>query len=222
MLKLCGFPASNYHNKVKLALYEKGVAFEEEILYPSRDPALFAASPMGKVPFLRTERGPIAESQVILDYLEDAYPAHPLYPADPYERARVREMISILELHLELVVRRVYGEAFFGGKAPDAVKAEVEKLLVKGLTALASRSDFSAYAAGEAFTAADCAAAMHLPGLAFATKVVFGRDMLAELVPAAKAYTKRIGERPTVARVNDERKAGLAEFNAYVASKSKG
>jgi glutathione S-transferase len=222
MLKLCGFPASNYHNKVKLALLEKNLAFEEEIVYPSKDPALYAASPMGKVPFLRTDRGAIAESQVILDYLEDAYPAHPLYPADPYERARVREIITILELHLELVVRRVYGEAFFGGKAPDPVKTEVEKLLVKGLTALASRSDFSAFAAGEAFTAADCAASMHLPGLAFATKVVFGRDMLAELLPAAKAYTKRIGERPTVARVNEERKAGLAGFNDYIAAKSKG
>lgn len=221
MLKLCGFPASNYHNKVKLALYEKNVPFEEEIVYPSKDPALLAASPLGKVPFLRTDRGPIAESQVILDYLEDAYPAHPLYPADPYERARVRELITILELHLELVVRRIYGEAFFGGKATDAVKTEVEKLLVKGLTALGRRSDFSAFAAGDTFTAADCAAAMHLPGLAFATKAVLGRDMLAELHPAAKAYTKRIAERPAVARVNEERKAGLAEFNAYVAAKSK-
>ena len=221
MLKLCGFPASNYHNKVKLALYEKGVVFEEEIVYPSKDPALLAASPMGKVPFLRTDRGPIAESQVILDYLEDAYPAHPLYPADPFDRARVREIISILELHLELVVRRIYGEAFFGGKAADAVKTEVEKLLVKGLAALAARSDFSAFAAGPTFTAADCAAAMHLPGLAFATKAVFGRDMLAELLPAAKTYSKRILERPSVARVNEERKAGLAEFNAYIAAKSK-
>ena len=31
MLKLCGFAASNYHNKVKFALLEKGIPFEEEI-----------------------------------------------------------------------------------------------------------------------------------------------------------------------------------------------
>ena len=32
-LKLCGFAGSNYHNKVKLALLEKDVAFEEELVW---------------------------------------------------------------------------------------------------------------------------------------------------------------------------------------------
>jgi len=222
MLQLCGFPASNYHNKVKLALIEKDIAFEEVIVFPSRDPALLAESPMGKLPFLRTERGAVAESQVILDYLEDAYPEQPLYPADAFERARVRELITILELHLELVVRRLYGEAFFGGKASDNTKAEVEKLLVKGLAALARRTGFAAFAAGDTFGAADCVAAMHLPVLAMATKITLGRDLLAEQFPAAKAYTKRIAERPSVQRVNDDRKAGAEAFNAYVASKRAG
>lgn len=219
MLQLCGFPASNYHNKVKVALIEKAIPFEEVIVFPSRDDALRIESPMGKLPFLRTDRGPLAESQVILDYLEDAYPAHPLYPANPFERARVRELITILELHLELVVRRLYGEAFFGGNASDSTKAEVEKLLVKGLAALARRTDFAAFAAGDTFGAADCVASNHLPMLAMATKITLGRDLLAEQFPAAKAYTKRIADRPSVKRVNDERKAGVEAFNAYVASK---
>jgi len=221
MLQLCGFPASNYHNKVKVALIEKGVPFEEVIAYPSKDDALLRDSPMGKLPFLRTDRGAVAESQVILDYLEDAYPTVPLYPADPFERARVRELITILELHLELVVRRLYGEAFFGGKASDSTRAEVEKLLVKGLAALARRTDFGAFAAGDAFGAADCVASMHLPVLATVTKISLGRDLLAEQFPAAKAYTKRIADRPSVKQVNDDRKAGVEAFNAYIASKAK-
>lgn len=49
MLTLCGFPASNYYNKVKLALLEQGVAFEGEAVYPSRAEALLALSPLGKV-----------------------------------------------------------------------------------------------------------------------------------------------------------------------------
>ena len=44
MIKLCGFRVSNYHNKVRLALLEKGIAFEEDencrpfrkITWPSR------------------------------------------------------------------------------------------------------------------------------------------------------------------------------------------
>ena len=48
MLKLCGFAGSNYHNKVKLALLEKGIPFEEElVLVGETDPE---ASPLGKVP----------------------------------------------------------------------------------------------------------------------------------------------------------------------------
>ena len=48
MLQLCGFSASNYYNKVKLALLEKGVAFDEELAWLGETDA--AASPLGKVP----------------------------------------------------------------------------------------------------------------------------------------------------------------------------
>ena len=103
-ITLCGFAVSNYYNKVKLALLEKGVDFQEELNWATKDEATLAASPLGKVPFVRTEHGPISESQVIMEYIEDRYPAHPLMPADPYQRAKVRELVQYLELHLELEV----------------------------------------------------------------------------------------------------------------------
>ena len=58
-ITLCGFPLSNYHNKVKLALLEKGVPFEERIVKTGQgvDAAMLAASPLGKVPYLLTPRG---------------------------------------------------------------------------------------------------------------------------------------------------------------------
>jgi glutathione S-transferase len=40
MLTLCGFAASNYYNKVKLALLEKGVTFEEQREWASKDDSL--------------------------------------------------------------------------------------------------------------------------------------------------------------------------------------
>ena len=75
MLKLCGFAASNYYNKVKLALLEKGVPFEEVIAWMGETDA--AASPLGKVPYVLTDEGPISESTVILEYLEQRYPQAP-------------------------------------------------------------------------------------------------------------------------------------------------
>ena len=70
MLKLCGFAASNYYNKVKLVLLEKRIPFEEELVWASQDEAFLVRSPMGKVPFMETPDGVLAESMVILEYLE--------------------------------------------------------------------------------------------------------------------------------------------------------
>ena len=87
MLKLCGFAASNYYNKVKLALLEKGIPFEEELAWVGQtDPA---ASPLGKVPYLKTDEGNLSESTVLLEYIEAKYPQHPLLPADPFAAAKV-------------------------------------------------------------------------------------------------------------------------------------
>lgn len=214
MIRLCGFPASNYHNKIKLVLLEKGVAFQEEVVYPSQEDAMLAQSPMGKVPFLRLADGSLAESQAIAEYLEDVYPEPPLYPRDAFRRAKVRELIEVLELHLELPARRLYGEAFFGGKASDETKREVEKLLAKGMRALARLARFGPYLAGSDYTHADCAAIVHLPTVVGVTKAIFGSDPLATLVPDAPAYLKAMFARPASKTMNEARKAGMETFLA--------
>ena len=130
MLRLCGFHISNYFNKARIALLEKGVAHEIDAgRRPSQDEGFLALSPMGKVPFLELDGGvTISESQVICEYLEDAYPQKPLYPRDPLARAKVRELVTVLDLHVELVARRLYREAFFGGKVSDDAKQAAEKV----------------------------------------------------------------------------------------------
>jgi len=131
MLTLCGFAASNYYNKVKLALLEKGVPFQEELAWVGETDR--SASPLGKVPYVRTEHGPISESTVILEYVEAAYPEVPLLPAEPYAAAKVRELARYIELHLELVARNLYPEAFFGGKVSDGAKEKTLQQLEKRL-----------------------------------------------------------------------------------------
>ena len=93
MLTLCGFPVSNYYNKVKLALLEKNLLFvEENVKTGLTDEAVLSASPLAKIPFIRTPQGNLCESEAILEYLEAAYPNPPLLPADPFAAAKVREM----------------------------------------------------------------------------------------------------------------------------------
>jgi glutathione S-transferase len=210
MLRLCGFHISNYHNKVRIALLEKGIEHVDDSgCKPSQDQAFLARSPMGKVPFLEIDERRISESQVICEYLEDAYPQKPLLPKDPWERAKVRELITFMELHLELVARRLYPFVFFGKEASPETKASVEKGLEKGIRAFRGLAKFNPYIAGKELTMADCAAFVHLPLISLATKLAYGRDFLADM-PEVKAYIKTLGERPAFKRVNDDRKAAQA------------
>lgn len=205
MLKLCGFHVSNYHNKVRIALLEKGIPFEEDAtVHPSQKDEYLALSPMGKVPYLQLDGVRLCESEVMLEYLEDAYPQKPLLPKDPLARAKVRELVTVMELHMELVARRLYG-ALFGQTLSEGTKQSVEKDLPKGIRAFKSLAKFDPYLAGGELTLADCAAAVHLPLISLATKFAYGRDALDE-IPRAKAYLKLLGERPAFAKVNADRR----------------
>jgi len=211
MITLCGFPLSNYYNKVKLALLEKGVDFtEERVMTGSKDEAVLSASPLGKVPFVRTPQGALCESQVIVDWLEAAYPQPALVPADPFAAAKVRELCTFIELHLELVARDLYSQAFFGGAVSETTQARVRKLLDKGIPAFKRLARFSPYVAGDTFTLADCSAWVSLPLVGMATKSVLGEDLLAAHGVDWKGYVRLIGERPSAQKVAADRKADPA------------
>jgi glutathione S-transferase len=213
-ITLCGFAVSNYYNKVKLSLLEKGVPFAEALVFTSQKEEMLTESPMGKVPFLRTSKGVLSESQVLTEFIEDTWPEPPLYPRDAFERAKCRELIEHLELHIELPARRLYAEAFFGGTVSEETKKEVASLLEKGLKSLARLARFAPFIGGDSFTHADCAAWVHLPLVSQATRKIYGRDFLDEFLPQAKAYIKLVGERPHAQKVNEDRKAGMEAFMA--------
>ena len=208
MITLCGMPISNYYNKVKLALLEKNIPFNEElVMTKSQDPGVLAASPLGKIPFIRTPQGGLCESQAILEYLEAAHPSPALMPADPYQAAKVRELITYVDLHLELVARDLYNQAFFGGTVSESSKERVKRALTKNIAAFKSLVKFAPFVAGDTFTQADCAAYVSLPLVGMATKAVYGEDMLIAAGVDYKSYAKMIGERPSAQRVMADRKA---------------
>ena len=213
-ITLCGFAVSNYYNKVKLALLEKGMAFDEElVMTKSQDPAVLAASPLGKIPFIRTPQGGLCESQAILEYIEAVQPLPALLPADPFAAGKVRELCTFIDLHLELVVRDLYGQAFFGGTVSEGSQVRVKKQLEKNIPAFMKLAKFSPMVAGgNQFTMADCAAWVNLPLVGMATKVVFGEDMLIAMGCDYKAYVKMIGERPTAQKVAADRKLASAKM----------
>ena len=215
MITLYGFSVSNYFNIVKQVLLEKQIAFTEERVLPrSKDEAVLSLSPLGKIPFIRIPQGGLCESSVILDYLEAQYPAHPLVPADPFAAAKVRELCTFINLHLELVARELYAQAFFGGSVSDATKESVHKMLVRNIEAFKRIARFAPYVAGDSFTVADCVAFSNLPLIGMATRAVYGEDLLLTAGVDYKPYIKLVGERPSAQRVVEDRKAEITRSKA--------
>lgn len=215
MLKLCGFAASNYYNKVKFVLLEKGVAFEEKLVYPSRDEALLRRSPLGKIPFIETHAGTLCESQTIVEFIERAYPEPPLYPADPFAAAKCRELIQFMEAHVELVARRLYREAYFDGKVSDEIKQEVAADLEKNVKAFGRLIKFAPYIAGAEFTFADCAAYAHFDAIGPATQRIYGNDCL-DSIDGVRPYLALIAERPQAQRLARDREQAMEALMKHV------
>lgn len=216
MITLCGSPISNYYNKVKLALLEKGAPFSEEVCtIGASDEALLACSPLGKVPFIRTERGALCESEAIMGYIEATWPAPALLPADAWERAKLHEIVIFIDLHLELVARQLYGQAFFGAAAlSESNKARIREQLVKNIAGFGRLAKFAPYVGGDAFTLADCAAFVSLPLVALASRIVLGEDLIAAGGVDLKPYAALIAQRPSAQKVEADRKAAQAQFAA--------
>ncbi|HWI81321.1 glutathione S-transferase [Ramlibacter sp.] len=213
MIKLHGFAVSNYYNKVKLALLEKGVPFTEVHQGTrSTEEAVLAASPLAKIPFITTGQGALCESQPILEWLEDAYPQPPLLPADPFAAAKVRELTIFIDWHLEMTARQLYGAVFFGGTPlSESNKARIRQELEKSIAGFRRLAKFAPYVAGDAFTQADCSAFNNLPLVGMATKAAYGEDLLLAGGVDYKGYVKLVAQRPSAQRVADDRKAAQAK-----------
>jgi glutathione S-transferase len=219
MLRLYGFSASNYYNIVKLALLEKGLAFEEVLTYTGADehhqPEYLEKSPLGKVPCLETDEGFISESRCIIDYLEHAYPERPLLPAGAFARAKLLELTQIIELYLELAARRLLPNLFARTEPPAFLANDVRQTVAKGTRGLLRLARFDGYLVGERFTAADISAAVHLPAVRRILGTVLKEDPLAE-IPGLAEYVARMEARATVQKIRADHAANFPEFIAHI------
>ena len=86
--------------KIRIALAEKSLPWESRLMRldgDQFDPAYLALNPAAVVPTLVHEGRAIAESNVILEYLDDVFPEPPLRPADPFARAQARILMMRLD-----------------------------------------------------------------------------------------------------------------------------
>ena len=159
---LYGLPVSTYTAKVRLALCWRGIAFEErEPPSGYRSETWRQIVPMGTIPAIDDQGFVLAESEAILEYLEERYTEQALLPQDLQQRAQVRLLARLHDLHVEPRVRALFAlirEPQQRNQLPQ-LKAALEDKLDR-LTQVARPGP---YLAGPQATLADCGFAVSLP-----------------------------------------------------------
>jgi glutathione S-transferase len=171
------------------------------------------------VPAITTESGEhLSETTAILEYLEEAYPEHPLLPQDPIARAKVRQVIKVLELYIELSARRLLPVALMGGEANADTVTEVKAALERGITALNDICTPSPYLCGDTLTLADiyCRYAMAIPQLV--GPKVLGMDIVAA-VNGLPALMAKLADSEISQKIDADMRANQAEFMAKISGR---
>ena len=206
MIKLYGMPLSNYYNMIKCVLLEKGMEFEEILVKPNQQSDYLSKSPMGKVPCIETEQGFLSETTVIINYIDALGEGSSFYPADPFARAKVEELIHGMELYLELPARRLYGDVFFDQPASDELKAEVKGQLEKGFAWLDRLGKYDPYLAGSDISYGDFFFRFAVNLATIVAKKACGWDVYSD-APRIRNLLQLMDERESVKRaVADQQK----------------
>jgi glutathione S-transferase len=197
-------PLSSFCHKVLIALYENGTPFlphKVDLREETSRTAFKQLWPIGKFPVLRDEARDrtIPESSIIIKYLDHHYPgATRFIPTDPDLALRVRERDRFCDLYLNVPMQKIVTDQLRPPGLNDPHGVEDAKALVRtALDRLEAAISGAAWAVGDAFTMADCAAG---PPLFYLNQFM----TLRESHPNAASYLDRLMQRPSYARVLTE------------------
>lgn len=212
-LELYYHPFASFCQKVLIALYESGTAFERHFVDlgdAQHRAEFYALWPIGKFPVLRDHgRGRlVVESSSIIEYLDVHHPgASPLLPRDPDEAVVVRTEDRFYDRYIHEPMQKIVVDRLrpAGARDPQGV-AEARQLMQKAYGVAEKKLERGVWAAGEAFTMADCAAA---PAVFYADWV---EPIDASATPALSRYLQRLMVRPSFARVIEEAKPYRSQF----------
>lgn len=198
MIKLVGTPLSNYVATVRAALFEKNLEFTEIDQMPVQEENHLKSSPMGKVPYISTEHGDLTEVNVIFDYLEDAKMDPPLYPKDPWKRAKAKEIGRISELYIDGASRPLTRAAYFGETVSNEIKDLCKPEIQKGVNALLRFGHFDEeFISGKDFSFSDITTFFQIGFARVCTMKIYGWDFVEENREISD-YIKRMQERPSI------------------------
>lgn len=208
-MKLYSMNLSPFAARARMAIYAKGL--NVEVLPPlggdTKSAEYLAVNPIGKIPCLDTGEAQIAESETIIEYLDDKYPEPPLRGATPEATANMRLIARAMELYVGPHMAVLFGQL----NPAERDQAKADEALAKaeeGLDHLERMLTDGGYAAGDKLSLADCSIApmtFFLPIIGGA----LGRDLMAER-PKLTAYVAKLQTDPVWQKVQGEMMKGLA------------
>jgi len=202
-------------------LYAKGIAFDiveppgfGTSTLPKGD--YLKLNPLGRVPTLVLDDGrALPESEVICEYLEEIFPAPPLLPADPWERAQVRLLTRISDIYLVMAMVPLFDILATRRSEWDraVINAAVDKV-AEALAALEVYIGVNGYAVSRSLTVADGALAPMLILAEEWVPSVFGTAPPLPRFPKLSAYWRSVQGDPVVSRVVRETRDAIAQSRA--------
>ncbi len=208
-MKLFHLPYSHHCAKVRITLLEKGIAHELPPLPggSTRSPEFLAQNPLGKVPFIVDGDVALAESEVIVEYLEEAYPEPTMLPSGAAKRAHSRWLSRFHDLYFGKQLSTLYFALNDGRRDDPAMVAEVDELY-RLTDVLEAAIEPAPFFFGETFGLADASFALSVLYLKMLTEA-YGRPLPPERAPKLLAWFDAAGRRPSVAKVIADCQAAL-------------
>ena len=229
-MKLYQTYTSPFPTRVRLVLYAKGLS--SEIIEPPGFHATVESkgdyvdiNPIGRVPALVTDDGrALPESEVICEYLEEAYPDPPTLPKDLWGRAQVRLISRLCDFYLVMAMRPLFTASGMSRKRWD--RTAIDKGLAEVANALGYIEHYlgdAGYAVGDTLTWADGALVPQLMLAYEWAPALFGSENPLGKHPKLAAYWTAIAKDPIAARLLKETRDAVAheQANARAIAKSR-
>jgi glutathione S-transferase len=180
-----GIPGSPFLRSVEITLKEKDIPYNLHAMSPAdmRTAEHLELHPFGRIPIFEHDGFRIYETQAIIRYLDETFPSPPLTPGNPKQRARMNQVIGVIEWYFfpkavaPIAFNRIIGPKLLGLPSNEAAIAEAIPMARTCFAELDRLLGDHAYFGGTSVSLADIMLGALLDQLCDAPE---GRDLMDE------------------------------------------
>jgi glutathione S-transferase len=202
-IQVYGIPGSPFLRSVEITLKEKGLDYQLQAMSPAdmKTAEHLQMHPFGRIPMFEQDGFRLYETQAIIRYIDDVFPTPPLTPGNPKARARMNQVIGVIEWYYfpkaaaPIGFNRIIGPRLLGLPGDESAVAEAMPMARTCFAEFDRLLGDKPYIAGDSFSLADIMLGAQLDLLCEAPE---GRELI-QATGGLKDWLKRIVARPSFA-----------------------